>query len=304
MDSSPDKEWKLPQTILFIILLTIFLNAHCKGKTYSPHQAHSLSDNHDHPNMIISENLQNVIHASDNYNTENSNGLRSETFIILLANENTFNDLNLTPKSQSNNEKTLKNPRFWQLVNNKYTQYMFGKLDPLGFKYQNMLVYVRNNIHELPKKLNCQDYTIKIIEGNDTKTITDIQTRDLFKKEPKNEKIKLGAFQEEKLAGYVWLSFTDAYVPEIDTRVHFKGTYIWNLNTFESFRRRGIAKCLINKAIEFCYEHYKKKKAFAITSIYNIPSRRVFEANGFKPIYQITVLKLFGRNISKNIVNI
>lgn len=189
-------------------------------------------------------------------------------------------------------------------MSNKYTQYMLNKLDLLGFKYQNMLVYVRNNMHKLPNEINGQDYTIKIIKENDTKTSIDTQARELFRRNDKNGNIMLGAFQDNKLVGYVWLAFTKAYVPEIDEHIHFNGTYIWNLYTFKSFRRLGIAKCLIKRALEFYCEHYENSDAFAITSIYNIPSRRVFEAIGFRPIHKISVLKLFGRNVSKKIVNI
>jgi GNAT superfamily N-acetyltransferase len=103
--------------------------------------------------------------------------------------------------------------------------------------------------------------------------------------------LMISAFSQGEIASYVWLSFQEVYVEELDRYVNFDGAYFWGAHTIPPFRSKGIMKQVMMHALRIACE--KADRAYAVIDVGNMPSRRVAEGFGARPVKLLRFLKVF-----------
>jgi len=95
-------------------------------------------------------------------------------------------------------------------------------------------------------------------------------------------------------SGHIYFACNEAYVQEIERNMQFDGLYIYKLFVSPEFRNRGLAKMMINTAVEEALRRREGqlRKVHALVEIDNAPSRRAFAAMGFVPTKQLLYLRL------------
>lgn len=181
--------------------------------------------------------------------------------------------------------------QLWRLTRNRYARFMFYILDRVGIKFSKVIVYTINLENHALSTRKTSAISIEICTKKELEKLTYKKNIREFKKDMEDGHLMFGAFLEDKMAGYLWLSFQKVYVSEIEQYKNFDGACIWRSYTTPDFRQKGIAKQLVIKTLEIVKERYKGEKAYAIVETDNIPSQKVFESNGFKPQKIISFVK-------------
>lgn len=95
--------------------------------------------------------------------------------------------------------------------------------------------------------------------------------------------------------GWCLLSDRPVYVPELDRRLRFPGSYLWRLYVIESERGRGVGSALIARSIAYAGENSDSQTLSALVAPDNLPSRKAFRGFGFEPTERYTSVGLAGR---------
>lgn len=109
------------------------------------------------------------------------------------------------------------------------------------------------------------------------------------------DRVLLGRLDGD-LVGHCCLSRRPVYVPALERRLDPPGVYCWDLYVRPAARNRGVGTALIAAAARWARERSDAERLSALVAPDNVPSRRAFEAMGFRPTRRHTALGLTGRN--------
>jgi len=105
----------------------------------------------------------------------------------------------------------------------------------------------------------------------------------------------LVAIVNGEVAGYIWLLFIGTnYEPAIEIEETFaEGEgLVYQLNVFANYRKKYIAKKLINNGLSY-FKSKGYRKCYSYVESDNMPSIKSFEGMGFHPSRVITCLRIF-----------
>ena len=186
-------------------------------------------------------------------------------------------------------------PRLWKLTRSVFARAFLYILGKAGIKFSRALIYVVPlTVSEQNTRLYVTTLSIKVCTKDDLRKMSDRRVK-RFETNMINGHFLLGAFWGDRLVAHLWLSIADVYVSEFERKIAFDGAYIWDLYTDRSFRRMGVAKELISRALDVAKRKFKTERVYAIVKTDNVPSRIVFERIGFKPLTLVTFSKFLGR---------
>ena len=135
--------------------------------------------------------------------------------------------------------------------------------------------------------------SIRKCNEKDIKKIPKKYNNSEFLKDLKKGHIMIGAFENDNVIGWIWLSYKKVYVTEIEKWTDFNGGYVWRAHVFNEFRKKEIGKILVEKALKIAEKTSNKKEINSIVETNNIPSQRMLESKGFKKQKIISYFKLF-----------
>lgn len=184
----------------------------------------------------------------------------------------------------------------WKLTRNKYVRYGFHLLEQIGIKKSKNFVYMINLENKsVPKeKLPVlHSISIRLCTKEDIDRLPDGHDKSRFLKDLKEGHVMVGAFFNGYIVGWLWLSFQKVYVAEIETWVDFDCGFIWKMFVMQKFRKKGIGKEIIERALKITEKTFEKKEVYAYVETDNIPSQRAFESVGFKKQGIISYFRFF-----------
>ncbi|UPM41960.1 GNAT family N-acetyltransferase [Halocatena salina] len=183
--------------------------------------------------------------------------------------------------------------RLWRLTRNEYGRAVYEALARRGVKGSLLYVYARS-LHD----------------GDDSDHTPDGITIDARRKRDLDADISERAFQhldstdivvfarsDGQLLGHVVLSCTrPVYVAAIETTVGEASNtaYLWRLHVDPAHRQRGIGTALVAHARREAARADGPTTITALVAIDNVPSRTLFETNGFDRQTLIVYGKAFG----------
>lgn len=86
-----------------------------------------------------------------------------------------------------------------------------------------------------------------------------------------------------EVIGQVFLTREEPYVHELETTLPIDGGYVWRLYVDPDYRNRGVGSQLLARAIEAARDRWRRRDLYALIADDNLPSRRLFEGQGFVP---------------------
>jgi len=94
--------------------------------------------------------------------------------------------------------------------------------------------------------------------------------------------------------GWCCLSDRPVYVPELHRRLRFEGAYLWRLYVVPDERDRGVGTAVVARAVRAAAERPGTDRIVALVAPDNVPSRKAFDALGFRPTQRFTSAGCFG----------
>ncbi|WP_424019204.1 GNAT family N-acetyltransferase [Halorientalis pallida] len=181
----------------------------------------------------------------------------------------------------------MQNP-LWRLTRNAYGRQMYEALADLGIKVAKLDQYVCD-LTTVPDPTAPAGVVIDCRRAGEL----DRSEADAFVEPAPIDRV-ITARIDGDLVGYCFLSHNrPVYVEALDSERLFDGAYVWRVFVDPDHRNRGIATALVSRALREAASR-GANRANALVAVDNVPSRRVFAANGFEPEKRVSYYHLFG----------
>ncbi|MFC6961076.1 GNAT family N-acetyltransferase [Halocatena marina] len=181
--------------------------------------------------------------------------------------------------------------RLWQLTRNEYGRTIYEALAKLGVKVSLMYVYARSVDDVSDSAVRDGDKSLTF----ETRRGSDIDRSDEAFEELDATDIAVLARSGETIVGQVFLSVSrPVYADPVEMDVGTEAAYIWRLHVDQEHRQRGIGTTLVDRACQAAATEDTASSVTALVALDNVPSRRLFETNGFEPRSLITYGRFFG----------
>ncbi|MFB6252742.1 MAG: GNAT family N-acetyltransferase [Halobellus sp.] len=101
--------------------------------------------------------------------------------------------------------------------------------------------------------------------------------------ELRDDEAVIAAFDDEAAIGYLFCSLNAAHsIGPLEQECEFDGAYIRRVFVDPDHRQRGVARSLLRNACQWASDG-GARRATALVARDNVPSRRLFEREGFEP---------------------
>lgn len=181
----------------------------------------------------------------------------------------------------------MQNP-LWRVTRNEYGRRVYETLADLGIKVAKLDQYVRD-LSTVPGPAAPAGVDIDCRRAGEL----DRSEADAFVEPAPIDRV-VTARVDGDLAGYGFLSHNrPVYVEALDSERLFEGAYVWRVFVDPESRNRGIATVLVRRALREAAKQ-GADRVNALVAVDNVPSKRVFTANGFEPKKRVSYYDLFG----------
>lgn len=177
----------------------------------------------------------------------------------------------------------------WRLTRNRYARALTDALGALGVRATKVDTYVLP-ADRTPPERSPEGVSFEVMPAS---TVGRGEGPDAADLAP-DDRVAFARVDDEA-AGYVVASERPVPIPELDRRAVRDGAFLWGLFVHPAHRERGIATALVGRAVAAAREQFDVGEAFALVALGDYPSRRAFEANGFRVEERVTYYRAFGR---------
>jgi len=184
---------------------------------------------------------------------------------------------------------------YWKLTRNRYTRRLYEALADVGITVTRM--------NEFAARTQPADESPEDPE-TDVECVAVPATDELVERLELQFSIPVTYLDEEWVVvavadgGAVGRTLVSAgrepYIAPLQQQMTFDGAYVRRVYVARQWRNSGIAGRLVRKALTVARTELGERRAFALIAPDNVPSRRVFEANGFSRERHHDYLRLFG----------
>ena len=175
-----------------------------------------------------------------------------------------------------------------RLTRNEYSRRLYDRLYDLGIRIAKLDQYVRD-LGTVPEPAEVAGVTIDCRRAGEL----DRSEADAFVEPAPIDRV-VTARVDGDLVGYCFLSHNrPVYVEALDSERLFDGAYLWRVFVDPDHRNRGIATALVRRALREAASR-GADRANALVAVDNLPSKRVFAANGFDPEKRVSYYHLCG----------
>jgi ribosomal protein S18 acetylase RimI-like enzyme len=181
----------------------------------------------------------------------------------------------------------VQNP-LWRLSRNAYGRQIYETLADLGIKVAKLDQYV-SDLTTVPDATAPGGVTIDCHRAGEL----DRSEADAFVEPAPIDRVVTARIGGD-LVGYLFLSHNrPVYVEALDSERLFDGAYLWRVFVDPAHRNRGIATALVRRALREAASR-GADRATALVAVDNVPSKRLFAANGFEPEKRVSYYHLLG----------
>lgn len=181
----------------------------------------------------------------------------------------------------------MTNP-LWRLTRNEYGRLLYETLADLGIKVAKLDQYARD-LSVVPEPEPPVGVAIDCRRAGEL----DRSETDAFVEPAPIDRV-VTARVDGTLVGYCFLSQNrPVYVEALDSERLFDGAYVWRVFVDPDHRGQGIATALVGRALHEAASR-GADRVDALVAVDNLPSKRVFAANGFEPERRVSYYRLFG----------
>lgn len=188
--------------------------------------------------------------------------------------------------------------QIWSFLRNRYTRKFYEVLKDFGVTAARMIEFKAD---------------IKSVDGFKSKNEVDFSNNISFLSLPQNDDLidkmdldfsipfsylssewVIVAKADSEPVGRALVSISEnTYVDSLNKNISFDGAYIRRVYVDRNWRKKGIAKRLVNNALKVAEREFGKDSAYALIAADNKPSQSVFKANGFRPIRRHDYVRFF-----------
>jgi ribosomal protein S18 acetylase RimI-like enzyme len=175
-----------------------------------------------------------------------------------------------------------------RLTRHEYSRRLYDQLNNLGIRFAKLDQYVRDlSTAPDPELLDRVDIDCRRAGELDR------SEADAFVEPAPTDRVVTGHVEGD-LVGYLFLSHNrPVYVEALNSEHLFDGAYVWRVFVDPDSRDRGIATALVGRALREAARR-GADRVTALVAVDNVPSKRVFAANGFEPEKRVSYYDLFG----------